>query len=267
MRAPWGRGALVGAGLLIALAAPSSPAALARARGEPAHQAAGASAHKRKHRSAKAGGGKHAKRHNRRAHKHPKRKKHATTKPRSRTLPFGREVEVESGTITMTLSPAVLARLNQALVFAKPAPIALAATPPATSPSAGMISFPVTEGSVNTGTGFGSVRAAGGFTLTQRSEGMPGSVTTVSLGYGGPDAAVLEAPTPIFTATVNEVTNRALLSLSLQAIKPTIEGRTITIADVPARLTESGAQELSHFSGAELSTAEEFATVTIVAVA
>jgi hypothetical protein len=75
---------------------------------------------------------------------------------------------------------------------------------------------------------------------------------------------VLEPSGPLMSATIDEVTNRVLLTPNVSSVTPSIHSSTITLASVPVTLTEAGAQDLARFAGAELRPGQQFATLAIM---
>jgi len=187
----------------------------------------------------------------------------------------GKSVKIKGGTIAFTLLPPIASSFESAaLNFAPVGPA---------SGSATSVSMPITAGKLNTATGAGAVTAAAGapsangFKLTQTTKGINFGV--LELG-GGTQEFTLSAPvtvtiggTPKFgpgsgsnlTANVNGSTTPSGPFFTLKAGKPALQGTTITIANLPASLTEPAANVLGSFSGVTFKPGEELGKITVQA--
>ncbi len=187
----------------------------------------------------------------------------------------GKEVKIKSGTIAFTLLPTVASSFKSAeLTFAPVGPASGTAT---------SVSMPITAGKLNTATGAGSVTAGGGapssngFKLTQTTKGI--SIGFFGLG-GGTQEFTLSAPITVtiggpakfgpgtgsnLTANVNGSTEPSGPFFTLKAGKPAVKGSTITIANVPASLTEPAANVLGSFSGVTFKSGEQLGKISIQA--
>ena len=188
----------------------------------------------------------------------------------------GKNVKIKGGTIAFTLLPSVASSFKSAeLIFAPVGPA---------SGSATSVSMPITAGKLNTATGAGSVTAGGdapsgnGFTLTQTTKGF-GIPGLFELG-GGTQTFSLSAPVTVtiggkakfgpgtgsnLTANVNGSTEPSGPFFTLKGGKPAVKGSTITIANVPASLTEPAANVLGSFSGVTFKSGEQLGKITIQA--
>jgi hypothetical protein len=96
-------------------------------------------------------------------------------------------------------------------------------------------SFPVAGGKVNLDLSAGVVRHAGGISLTK-------GATVVRL----TDFDVRVGATPqLFAAVTGGATKVAALDLDLTGVTPAVDGRTITVSGVTARLTQGAADALN----------------------
>ncbi len=187
----------------------------------------------------------------------------------------GKNVKIKGGTIAFTLLPSIASSFKSAeLTFAPVGPA---------SGSATSVSMPITAGKLNTATGAGSVTAGGGapsgngLKLTQTTKGVNFGVFELG---GGTQEFTLSAPVTVtiggkakfgpgsgsnLTANVNGSTTPSGPFFTLKGGKPAVRGSSITIANLPASLTEPAANVLGSFSGVTFKSGEQLGKVTIQA--
>jgi Htaa len=168
-------------------------------------------------------------------------------------------IKLTGGTATLTFTTQAWSDLNSSAgstVGTMTTPLA-----PATSSSPGVLTFPVSGGSLNSSTGHGTVDAQGGFTIE--------SHLSVAGLFSSSSSATAENPV-LSLGTTSELTMSSqnftppsvpLFTLSLGKLRPTASHHAITIAKVPALLTTAGTE----LFGSSFHAGEAIATVSIQA--
>jgi hypothetical protein len=186
---------------------------------------------------------KQAKKHK----KHQKSKKKTTKKVTS--------VKVTGGSETLVFDASAAQALEKANV-------AVAAVSPATGALGSGFVFPLARGRLNPATGFGSLTATGGLTFST-SVGVPG------FSFGG--EATLSEPflglgsTSTFSFTSQEATppRFSFVAVALKRVHPLVDGSAITLMNLPASLTSTGAQFLNDFAGGAFKSGETVGSATV----
>ncbi|HTA96187.1 MAG TPA: hypothetical protein VK730_00915 [Solirubrobacteraceae bacterium] len=164
-------------------------------------------------------------------------------------------VRVMAGTETLLFS-------TQAVQALEKADVSVAAVSPATGVLASGFVFSLAGGTLNPATGFGSLTTTGGLTFS-RSVGPPG----FSLGS---EATISEALLGLGSASMLSFTSQqatppkfSFASVALKAVHPFVDGSAITLTNLRASLTATGAQFLNEFAGAVFTSGEAVGSVTV----
>jgi hypothetical protein len=168
-------------------------------------------------------------------------------------------VTVTGGSETLTFNTTVV----QALVKDK---VSTTIVSPATGTLASGIVFTLSAGgTLNPGTGLGSVTAAGGLTFAT-SFSVPGLFSSESnLTASEPSVALNAAPTLSFTSQNATPPTFPFATVSLKGVKPTSGAGTLTLANAALSLTATGAQFLNESASNAFTTGEAVGTLTIQA--
>jgi hypothetical protein len=164
-------------------------------------------------------------------------------------------VKVTAGTETLLFN----ARVAQAL---EKAGVSVAAVSPAAGVLTSGFVFQLTGGTLNPATGVGSLTTTGGLTFST-SVGVPefsfGREATISepfLGLGS-------SSTLSFTSQQATPPKFPFASIALKAVHPLVEGSAITLTNLPALLTVSGARFLDEFASGVFARGEAAGSVTV----
>jgi hypothetical protein len=136
---------------------------------------------------------------------------------------------------------------------------------PATGTLASGIVFALSGGTLNPGTGLGSVTAGGGVTFAT-SFSVPGLFNSESsLTASEPSVALNTAPTLSFTSQNASPPTFPFATISLKGVKPTSGSGTLTLANAALSLTATGAQFMNQFASNAFTSGEAIGTLTIQA--
>jgi hypothetical protein len=170
----------------------------------------------------------------------------------------GYTVKVKTGTLTLTFTSVALKSIDSgsATVGTVTTPVA-----PATSATAGVFTFPLTKGTLNSATGYGTLAAQGGLTIESHLNlaGLFESSSTASA--ANPSASLGRSSLLSLTSANFTPSTVAFFTLSLAHLKVTGSRHSVTISRIPALLTAPGAQ----FFGGSFKEKQQIATVTIQA--
>lgn len=180
--------------------------------------------------------------------------------PKSGTKPTGgHAITITGGSATLTFTSAAWAKLDHSVgtTFTDTTtPVA-----PATEAPSGTFTFPLIGGSLNSATGYGSVTASGGFTLTSTTNlgvlGSSGSSATAS----SPVVAIGSSSTLTVTSEQFTPPTVPLFELKTSAITPAVTSGAVTISNVPVTLTSAGEQFFGILG--QFTSGEQVATLTI----
>ena len=189
------------------------------------------------------------------AHVAKKSKKHKKAKKKHAAKNVS-SVKITAGTETLTFNTTAAQALEKAKV-------AMTVVSPATgSLSAGFV-FELTGGTLNPATGLGSVSAGGGITFAT-SFSVPGLFSSESNSTVSEPALALNS-TPTLSVTSQQVTPPTFPfeTVSLKGVRPVSHGGTITLSDLPASLTSTGAQFLNQFASGSFTTGEAVGAVSV----
>jgi hypothetical protein len=229
--------ALLGAFAL--LWATGAPMALAAQTGAPHHASSKVSLKAKKK-------GKRGKK------KHKKRK--ATTKP-TKSVP---SVKLTGGSATIALSSTAASALEKAKVT-------LTATAPATLPAASQVSMPITGGTLNPGTGEGTVDLGGSFTFLGPEVNLYLLTTQSAVSLESPVVIKLAGSNSNLSANVGSPPLDAPF-FALKAGKPTSSGGTLTLDGITASLNSPAAEVMSRaFGSGSFTTGETVASISLSA--
>jgi hypothetical protein len=178
------------------------------------------------------------------------KKKHAAKKVAN--------VTVTGGSETLTFNTAAVQTLEKDKV-------ATTIISPATGALSSGIVFTLSGGTLNPGTGLGSVTAGGGVTFAT-SFSVPGLFSSESnLTASEPSVALNTAPTLSFTSQNATPPTFPFATISLKGVKPTSGAGTLTLANAALSLTATGAQFMNEFASNAFTTGEAIGTLTIQA--
>jgi hypothetical protein len=136
---------------------------------------------------------------------------------------------------------------------------------PATGALASGIVFSISGGTLNPGTGLGSVTTGGGVTFST-SFSVPGLFSSESNStVSEPSVALNSAPTLSFTSANVTPPTFPFATVSLQGVRPTSGAGTLTLANAALSLTATGAQFMNQFASNAFTTGEAIGTLTIQA--
>ncbi len=183
------------------------------------------------------------------------KKKHATKKKSTKKVA---NVTVTGGSETLTFNTTVVQTLEKDKV-------STTIVSPATGALASGIAFTLSGGTLNPGTGLGSVTAGGGVTFAT-SFSVPGLFSSESnLTVSEPSVALNAAPTLSFTSQNATPPTFPFATVSLKGVKPTSGAGTLTLANAALSLTATGAQFMNEFASNAFTTGEAVGTLTIQA--
>jgi hypothetical protein len=183
------------------------------------------------------------------------KKKHATQKGSVKKVA---NVTVTGGSEMLTFNATTVQTLEKDKV-------STAIISPATGALASGIVFTLSGGTLNPGTGLGSVTAGGGVTFAT-SFSVPGLFSSESnLTASEPSVALNAAPTLSFTSQNSTPPTFPFATISLKGVKPTSGAGTLTLANAALSLTATGAQFLNEFASNAFTTGEAVGTLTIQA--
>jgi hypothetical protein len=164
-------------------------------------------------------------------------------------------VQVSAGTETLVFSTHTV----QALETAK---ASLVAVSPASGAVASGFAFPLAGGTLNPSTGFGSLGATGGLTLST-SIGVPGFSFGSEATISEPFLGLGSASTLSFTSQQATPPKFSFGTVDLKSVHPLVIGSTITLTSLRVSLTSTGARFLNEFASGAFLTGEAVGTVTV----
>jgi hypothetical protein len=182
-----------------------------------------------------------------------KSKKHKSKKKAVKKM---KNERITAGTETLMFNAAVAGALEKAKVSTT-----------ATSPASGSLSsgfiFPLASGTLNPTTGLGSVTATGGITFAS-SFSVPGLFSSESnASVSEPALALNTAPTLSLTSQQATPPTFPFATVSLKGVHPASRAGAITLSDLPASLTATGAQFLNEFAAGSFTSGEAAGTLTV----
>jgi hypothetical protein len=167
-------------------------------------------------------------------------------------------VPVTGGNETLTFNAATVQTLEKDKVTTT-------VISPATGVLASGIVFTLSGGTLNPGTGLGSVTAGGGITFAT-SFSVPGLFSSESnLTASEPSVALNSAPTLSFTSQNATPPTFPFATVSLKGVKPTSGAGTLTLPNAALSLTATGAQFMNEFASNAFTSGEAIGTLTIQA--
>ncbi len=227
-------------GVFALLCATGAPMALATQTGVTPHASTSRASAK-----AKKKGKPHKKKH----------KKHKTTTKPTKSVP---SVKLTGGSATIALSSTAGSALEKAKVT-------LTVTAPATLPGATQVSMPITGGTLNPGTGEGTVDLGGGFTFLGPEENLFLFTSQSAVSLESPVAIKLAGSSSDLSANVGSPPLNAPF-FTLKAGKPTSAAGTLTLAGIAASLNSQAAEVMSEAFGAgSFTNGETVATISLQA--
>lgn len=184
--------------------------------------------------------------------KHKTKKKHKAKKLAN--------VSLTAGSVTLAFNQTVSASFQKQNVTLSP-------TAPAQVPGANTVTFPIASGTLNPGTGYGSVNLTGGFTFEGPTTNIVFFSSQSSVSLAAPITITLGAGSVSqLSANVGSPPQDAAF-FTLKATKPTVQGKTLTISAIPTALNAPAASVMSQaFGSGAYQTGEEVATITIQAI-
>jgi Htaa len=191
------------------------------------------------------------------AHASKKVKKHKKSK-RKKAGKKVDSVKVTGGTETLVFNTEVM----QALEKAKASLIAVG---PAIGALTSGFVFPLSGGTVNRSTGFGSLSTTGGITFSTSfsvpglfSSGSEATISEPSLGLGSTSSLS-------FTSQQASPPTFPFATVSLKGVHPVVSATTITLTNLPASLTATGVQFLGEFASGAFTSGEVVGTLNVQA--
>ncbi|HEY5287887.1 MAG TPA: hypothetical protein VIJ50_12345 [Solirubrobacteraceae bacterium] len=191
------------------------------------------------------------------AHVSKKAKKHKKVKKKKAAKKVA-NVKIIAGNETLAFN----AQATQALEKAK---VSLAAVGPASGALTSGVVFPLSGGTLNPATGFGSLSGTGALTFSTSfsvpglfSSGSEATISEPSLNLGSSSTLSFtsqQASPPIFP----------FATVSLKGVHPTVSGARIALASLPVALDATGVQFLGEFAGGAFTTGEVVGTLTVQA--
>jgi hypothetical protein len=189
------------------------------------------------------------------AHSDKKSKKHKKAK-KKRPAKKVASVKIAAGSETLTFSAQAVAALEKAKV-------SVTVQSPATGALASGFVFPLSGGTLNPGTGLGSVSTTGGITLAT-SFSVPGLFNSESNStISEPGLLLSSASTLSFTSQQASPPTFPFATTSLKGIHPVAHGVAITLTNLPLSLTSTGLQFLSEFASGAFTAGEAIGDVTV----
>jgi hypothetical protein len=169
-------------------------------------------------------------------------------------------VKVTAGTETIRFNPWAIHALEKAKVSTTP-------VSPATGGLSSGFVFPLVGGTLNTGTGFGSVSTTGGVTFAT-SFSVPGLfLSETNSTVSSPALALKSTPMLSFTSEQATPPTFPFERVSLKGERPVSHAGAITLKRLPASLTPTGAQFLNQFAAGAFTANESVGTVTVLVTA
>jgi hypothetical protein len=189
------------------------------------------------------------------AHASKKVKRHKKAKKKKAAKKVA-SVKVTAGNETLTFNTPA----TQALEKAK---VSLAAVSPATGALASGFVFPLSSGTLNPSTGFGSLSTTGGIVFST-SFSVPGLFSSGSEAtISEPSLSLGSASTLSFTSQQASPPTFPFATVSLKGVHPVVSGPAMTLTNLPVSLTATGAQFLGEFANGAFTTGETVGTVTV----
>lgn len=189
-----------------------------------------------------------------RAKKHRKaKKKHTARKPTGKKVA---NAAITAGTETLTFNATAAGALEKAKVSVT-----------LVSPASGALSsgfvFPLTGGTLNPGTGLGTVTTGGGITFAT-SFGVAGLFSSeTNATVSEPSLALNTAPTLSLTSQQAIPPTFPFATANLKGVHPVSHVGAIALIDLPVSLTSTGARFLNEFAAGSFTTGEALGTLTI----
>jgi hypothetical protein len=148
-------------------------------------------------------------------------------------------VKLKGGTITLTLSATALATIDRGTATLGSHAGAIA---PATETTPGSFTFPISKGTLNSVTAHGSVDAKGGL-MTESHVDVNGLLEESSTATGTAPALVISSTSRLSITSPNFTPSTvSILNLSLKHAKVSAKKHSLTISNVSATLSSTGAQ-------------------------
>jgi hypothetical protein len=188
------------------------------------------------------------------AHVSKKAKKHKKARKKEARKKVA-SVKVTAGAETFVLSTQVVQALEKANV-------SVAAVSPATGELASGFVFPLAGGSLNPATGFGALTTSGGLTFST-SVGAPGFSFGREATISEPFLGLGSTSTLSFTSPQATPPKFSFASVALKAVHPFVYGSAITLTNLRASLTSTGAQFLNEFAGGAFTSGEAIGSVNV----
>jgi hypothetical protein len=189
------------------------------------------------------------------AHASKKVKKHKKAKKKKAAKKVA-SVKITAGNETLAFNT----QATQALEKAK---VSLAAVSPTTGALASGFVFPLSSGTLNPSTGFGSLTTTGGITFST-SFSVPGLFSSGSEAtISEPSLALGSTSTLSFTSQQASPPTFPFASVNLKGVHPVVSGAAITLTNLPVSLTATGVQFLGEFASGAFTTGETVGTVTV----
>lgn len=183
------------------------------------------------------------------------KKKHAAKKGSAKKVA---NVTVTGGSETLAFNTTVVQTLEKDKVLTT-------IVSPATGALASGVVFTLSGGTLNPGSGLGSVTAGGGITFAT-SFAVPGLFSSeTSLTASEPSVALNSSPTLSFTSENASPPTFPFATVSLKGVKPVSGAGTLTLANAALSLTATGAQFMNESASNAFSAGEAVGTLTIQA--
>lgn len=169
----------------------------------------------------------------------------------------GYTVKAASGTLAITFTPTIWASLNSS--EGKALGKSATALTPATATPAGVLTFPITHGSLNSATGRGKVSARGGLMLESHINlGIFESSSSASAAE--PVVSIGATSTITMTSANFTPPSVPLITLRTAHVKAVGGRHAVSLSKIPATLTQAGAE----FFGSAFTVGEQIGTATVV---
>jgi hypothetical protein len=188
------------------------------------------------------------------AHQSKKIEKHKKARKKKAAKKVA-SVKVIAGTETLLFS-------TQAGQAFEKANVSVAPVGPATGALASGFVLPLAGGTLNPATGFGSLTTTGGLTFST-SVGVPGFSLGREATISEPLLGLGSASTLSFTSQQATPPKFSFASVTLKAVRPLVDGSAITLTNLRASLTATGAQFLNEFAGGAFTSGEAVGSVTV----
>jgi hypothetical protein len=188
---------------------------------------------------------------------------HASKKVEKHKKAKKKKAAKKVASVKITAGSETLAFNTQATQALEKAKVSLAAVGPATGALASGFVFPLSGGTLNPSTGFGSLSTTGGITFST-SFGVPGLFSSGSEAtISAPSLDLGSISTLSFTSQQASPPTFPFATPSLKGVHPVLSGATITLTNLPLSLTATGVQFLGNFASGAFTSGEAVGTVTV----